>query len=549
MGSKHVESFLEMMAAERGAAANTLDAYGRDLDDFGAFLGTRGLSAHEADVAALKDYVGLLFRRGLAPRTAARRLSTLRQFHRFLFAEGVRSDDPSQVIDSPRLGRPLPKYLSEAEVDALIAAARERNGVAGRRAWALVELLYAAGLRVSELVGLPYAAVARDRPLLIVRGKGAKERLVPLGDPARQAVAEWLAVRQPKASSWLFPGDGGSGHLTRSGFAKMLDELAVAAGIPPSRVSPHVLAPFLRQPSAGPWRRSAQRPAIARPCRHRHHADLYPCPRRPAESLGQPAPSAGQEERRTVSLQILRTPPTTGLVVEDGGHNSRQGDRRLRQLGRQFIKFCLFSFAAGQVLTLQPDHGPHLGRTCSGGAQRAQGCRLVALGQALAGRVGEQAMVVPAGNGQPQQGLQQPVHMGGGEQVDTAGYQIDLLQGVVDRDRQMIACRRVLAGQHDVAEQFGSRPAHRAAAASTQVSGPASAIARAMSRRSAKGAPAARRCSTALARQATAQPRIKGSVGTMRRLAGPVDFPGDLAPGAEARVDQPHLVQPGQRRP
>lgn len=241
MGSRHVGAFLEMMAAERGAAANTLDAYRRDLDDFEAFANAQGLDAHEADSRALRDYIGWMRSQGLAARTAARRLSTLRQFHRFLFAEGVRADDPSQIIDSPKLGRPLPKYLSEAEVDALIAAAAGKEGVTGRRDRALVELLYATGLRVSELVGLPLSAVARDPETLVVRGKGSKERMVPLGEAARAAIKAWLDVRQPKASRWLFPGNGDSGHFTRTGFAKMLDDLAVAAGVPPSRVSPHVL--------------------------------------------------------------------------------------------------------------------------------------------------------------------------------------------------------------------------------------------------------------------------------------------------------------------
>ncbi|PKU22777.1 site-specific tyrosine recombinase XerD [Telmatospirillum siberiense] len=241
MGSRYSEAFLEMMAAERGAAANTLDAYRRDLDDFGDFLGSRGLDEHQADSEALRDYIASMRRQGLAPRTAARRLSTLRQFHRFLFAENVRADDPSQIIDAPKLGRPLPKYLSETEVEDLIRATRRKSGVAGRRDQALLELLYATGLRVSELVGLPLAAVARNPETLVVRGKGSKERMVPLGEPARQAIRAWLEVRQPRASRWLFPGEGESGHFTRTGFAKMLDELAIAAGIPPSKVSPHVL--------------------------------------------------------------------------------------------------------------------------------------------------------------------------------------------------------------------------------------------------------------------------------------------------------------------
>ncbi|HVI50962.1 MAG TPA: site-specific tyrosine recombinase XerD [Candidatus Sulfotelmatobacter sp.] len=240
-GSRYTESFLEMMAAERGAAINTLDAYRRDLDDFAEFLTCAGLPPHQADTEAIRDYIGDLKDRGMAPRTAARRLSCIRQFHKFLFAEGVRKDDPSSVIDSPRLGRPLPKYLSEADVAALLDAARAIEGEAGLRTVAMMELLYASGLRVSELVELPLAAAGRDAPSLIVRGKGGKERLVPLGEPARLALAEWRQARSPKNSKYLFPGDGDSGHFTRSGFARLLSELALNAGIDRRRVSPHVL--------------------------------------------------------------------------------------------------------------------------------------------------------------------------------------------------------------------------------------------------------------------------------------------------------------------
>lgn len=240
-GARHVEAFLEMMAAERGAAANTLAAYRRDLEDFAAFCAARGVAIHQADAETLRGYLGEMSRAGLAPRTAARRLSALRQFHGFLFAEAVRADDPAAAIDSPRLGRPLPKYLSEAEVDALLASARRRQGVGGARTRALLELIYATGMRVSELVSLPLSAVARKPTMLVVRGKGNKERMVPVGDAARAALAEWLAVRPDTGSRWLFPSDAAGGHLTRDGFARMLQALAVEAGIAPSRVSPHVL--------------------------------------------------------------------------------------------------------------------------------------------------------------------------------------------------------------------------------------------------------------------------------------------------------------------
>ncbi|MTJ81211.1 MAG: site-specific tyrosine recombinase XerD [Telmatospirillum sp.] len=240
-GERHIEAFLEMMAAERGAAANTLDAYRRDLENFAAFLGPLGLAVQEAGADALRDYLSAMRLDGLSARTAARRLSTLRQFHHFLFAEGIRADDPGLMIDGPRLGRPLPKYLSEAEVESLIAAARRQEGVAGLRCVAMVELLYATGLRVSELVGLPASTVARGPETLVVRGKGGKERMVPLGAAAREAVALWLTARHPKSSRWLFPGERADRPLTRNAFGRILGALAIEAGIAPSRVSPHVL--------------------------------------------------------------------------------------------------------------------------------------------------------------------------------------------------------------------------------------------------------------------------------------------------------------------
>ena len=196
--SHHVESFLEMLAAERGAAANTREAYGRDLRDLAGFLARRGRAVHEAGVADLRAYLGQLNDAGMAPRTAARRLSTLRQFHRFLFGEGLRADDPTAGLDSPRQGRALPKVLSETEVEALLAAARTRPGPAGARLVALLELFYATGLRVSELVALPAAAAARDPRVLIVTGKGGKERMVPLSEPARDALKRY---RQRPASA------------------------------------------------------------------------------------------------------------------------------------------------------------------------------------------------------------------------------------------------------------------------------------------------------------------------------------------------------------
>ena len=231
------EAFLEMMAAERAASPHTLDAYRRDLADFEEYLGFAPEKAGRED---LRHYLGDLASRRFAPRTQARRLSALRQFFHFLALEGMRPDDPSAGIDSPRLGRPLPKLLSESAIGQLLEAARKAKGVAGRRGEALVELLYASGLRVSELVGLPISAVARGQTSLIVRGKGGKERMVPLGIPARRAIDAWLLLRQPKASRWLFPGTGGN-PLTREAVALMLKRLAAAAGLPPAKLSPHVL--------------------------------------------------------------------------------------------------------------------------------------------------------------------------------------------------------------------------------------------------------------------------------------------------------------------
>ena len=249
--SRHLESFLEMLAAERGASANTVAAYEHDLQAFAAFLGSRGLEA--AIGRDIRDYLARLDRAGLAPRTSARRLSALRQFFRFLFDEGLREDNPALSIDSPRLGRGLPRILSEAEVERLLETARGDSSPRGLRLVALLELLYATGLRVTELVRLPRAAAARDPRALIVTGKGGKERMVPLSQPARDALVAYLAQRRhflrsrrlegPGSgdSPWLFPSRGGGGHLTRHRVGQLLKALALAAGLDPAKVSPHVL--------------------------------------------------------------------------------------------------------------------------------------------------------------------------------------------------------------------------------------------------------------------------------------------------------------------
>ncbi len=241
----HVETFLEMMAVERGVSPRTLEAYRGDLDDLARFLRSDGKIA-TATTAELRKYFDRIKRARLTPRTAARRLSCLRQFYKFLYAEGRRADDPTAAMESPRLGRPLPKFLTEAEVDQLLAAARGLGGRHGLRASALLELLYATGLRVSELVALPAAAL-RGKAAIIVRGKGDKERLIPVGQAAHAAVDAYLEVRpsfipaRVKASPWLFPSRGRQGHLTRVACGILLKGLAAAAGISPRRVSPHVL--------------------------------------------------------------------------------------------------------------------------------------------------------------------------------------------------------------------------------------------------------------------------------------------------------------------
>ena len=246
-GSGWVEAFLEMMAAERAAARNTLLAYGKDLADAQGFLATRGDDLAGASAEAIEAYFADLGAKGLSPATAARRRASVRQFYRFVFGEGWRADDPSRRVDAPKKGRPLPKVLSRAEVDALIAAAAAKDGAQGLRLGCMVELIYASGLRISELVSLTLAALAPDPAYLIVKGKGGKERLAPLNEAARTAVKAYLPVRPfffakgLKDSPWLFPSRARGGRLTPRRFAQLLDEAAADAGVDPAKVSPHVL--------------------------------------------------------------------------------------------------------------------------------------------------------------------------------------------------------------------------------------------------------------------------------------------------------------------
>ena len=246
--ANQIEAFLEMMAVERAAARNTLTAYGRDLADAEAFLRAHGLDLMQAQAPDVEAYFAAMGQRGLSPATAARRRAAVRQFYRFAVDEAWRTDDPARRVEAPRRGQSLPKVLTRDEVEGLIAAAGARDGAAGLRLACMVELLYASGLRVSELLSLPLAAVARDPAFVTVKGKGGKTRIAPLNDAARGAVKLYLDVRRGylapglKESPWLFPSPrGGDARLTTRRLAQMLDEAAVTAGIDPARVSPHVL--------------------------------------------------------------------------------------------------------------------------------------------------------------------------------------------------------------------------------------------------------------------------------------------------------------------
>ena len=233
-----------MLAAERQASPHTQDAYSRDLRRLERALEERATTLEAATAADLRHYLGLLAARGFARRTQARHLSSIREFYRFLLTDGLRDDNPAETLQFPKRARTLPKVLDEAEVAQLFETAAADSSPRGLRLRAALELLYGAGLRVSELVGIPLAALAPDLTALTVIGKGNKERRLPLGEPARDAIRAWLEVRDAGRSSaaaahWLFP--SGRGHLSRQSLALSLKELAARAGIAPARVSPHVL--------------------------------------------------------------------------------------------------------------------------------------------------------------------------------------------------------------------------------------------------------------------------------------------------------------------
>ena len=254
-----IDLFLDMLAAEQGAGDNTLDAYRRDLTDFSAFLAGKSQSFVDSETQPLRDYLADLDSRGFKSSSVARRLSAMRHLFRFLLNERIRSDDPAAILSGPKRGRGLPKVLSISDVDRLLtrakalaeeAEASSPERLRALRLYCLLEVLYATGLRVSELVALPLSASRSDARMIVVRGKGNKERLVPLNEASRRAMAEYLAAmeaikaskkKNTAVSKWLFPSFGESGHLTRQHFARDLKELAASAGLAPRLVSPHVL--------------------------------------------------------------------------------------------------------------------------------------------------------------------------------------------------------------------------------------------------------------------------------------------------------------------
>jgi len=252
-GARQASLFLDMLAAERGASKNTLEAYRRDLEDYLAYLHETGARPDSASAATVRGFMASLEERGLKASSAARRLSAVRQFHRFLYVEGYAPADPTAAVSAPKRGRALPKVLSVDQVDRLLQVAHEgvsrpeatpAERLRAARMVCLLELLYATGLRVSELVSLPRSAARTRERFLVVRGKGAKERLVPLTDAARDAARAYLALLEEQGRAvgpWLFPADSETGHLTRQAFARDLKVVASGAGLRADKISPHVL--------------------------------------------------------------------------------------------------------------------------------------------------------------------------------------------------------------------------------------------------------------------------------------------------------------------
>ena len=237
-----IDSFLEMMVAERGASPKTVTSYRRDLMDLNAFLQVRKVRPNQAKADDLSAYVRQLADNGLSRRTQARRLSAMREYYRFLFSEKRIAKNPTDYLTAPKIGKALPKYLSEEEVLRLLRVAEAED----IRIYTMLEVLYASGMRISELVELPVQAVLKDSQMICITGKGNKERQVPLNEPARAALRVWADRREMmlpvgRVNKWLFPSSGKTGHLTRDGFFKHLKKIALKADILPEKVSPHVL--------------------------------------------------------------------------------------------------------------------------------------------------------------------------------------------------------------------------------------------------------------------------------------------------------------------
>ncbi len=242
----HIENFLEMMLVERGVSKNTLAAYKTDLLSYVNFLAQYKKDCHQASVADVEKYIAWMNQSKIGARSAARKLSCIKQLYKFLVSEKIMQNDPTQTISAPKLPKSLPKYLTQEQIQSLLAAAFADKTDEGKRLLCLLEILYAAGLRVTELVGLPVGAAVGGKNYLAVRGKGNKERIVPLTPVAKEAIEDYLKIRPvflpPNTiSPHLFPSRSESGYLTRQRFAQLLKELAVAAGILPQKISPHVI--------------------------------------------------------------------------------------------------------------------------------------------------------------------------------------------------------------------------------------------------------------------------------------------------------------------
>lgn len=240
-----LDLFFEMLVVERGVSKNTLEAYRRDLESLAAYLSARGLSFQSAGTADLKSYMATLYDKGLSARSIARHLSSIKQVYKFRVLEGMQAQDPTSTLDFPKQAKSLPKILTEEDIEKLLATAAQDVTPEGARLRALLEILYAAGLRVSELITLTYDAFSYESDSLIVKGKGNKERIVPIGRHAQNALKTYIPLRphfiKGSGSKWLFPSTGANGHLTRQRFGQLLKQLALDAGLDPNKISPHVV--------------------------------------------------------------------------------------------------------------------------------------------------------------------------------------------------------------------------------------------------------------------------------------------------------------------